>query len=164
MNPSTTGPAAPTEAETATPAPTLAISASTTNSDVPSEPINVAPGVNNPSWAAELNNNNHAIANPANITAPTPTVSPAVPNPDVAAQISNPGTAAKLDAAASLNAAANPTPLSTMGHKSRKAVLYITSFFVPPLAVYLRHGTHGDRFYMSILLTLLGWYVIIPPS
>jgi uncharacterized membrane protein YqaE (UPF0057 family) len=120
----------------------------------------VAPGTNNPSWAAELNNhNNHyAAANPANITAPKLTVAPADPNPDVTAQIVKTGTAANLDAAASLNAAANSTPLSNMGHKSRKAVLYITSFFVPPLAVYLRHGTN-KRFALSVLLTLLGWYV-----
>ncbi|KAH6632334.1 hypothetical protein F5144DRAFT_491391 [Chaetomium tenue] len=44
-----------------------------------------------------------------------------------------------------------------MGHKSRKTVLYITSFFVPPLAVYLRRGAHRKHFGLSVLLTLLGW-------
>ncbi|KAK3294310.1 uncharacterized protein B0H64DRAFT_400364 [Chaetomium fimeti] len=44
-----------------------------------------------------------------------------------------------------------------MGHKSRKAVLYVTSFFVPPLAVYLRRGANNKHFGLSILLTLLGW-------
>ena len=159
MNPSTTDPAAPTEAPVANPDPTLAASITTTDSNVPSEAINVAPGTNNPSWAAEINNNKNAAANPASITGPNLTVTPADPNPDVTALIVKTGTAANLNAAASLHAAANPGPLSTMGHKSRKAVLYITSFFVPPLAVYLRHGSHGERFGLSILLTLLGWYV-----
>jgi uncharacterized membrane protein YqaE (UPF0057 family) len=47
-----------------------------------------------------------------------------------------------------------------MGHKTRKGVLYTTAFFVPPLAVYLKHGTN-KHFGLNVLLTLLGWYVVL---
>ncbi|KAK4034749.1 hypothetical protein C8A01DRAFT_18515 [Parachaetomium inaequale] len=43
-----------------------------------------------------------------------------------------------------------------MGHKTRKGILYTTAFFVPPLAVYLKHGTN-KHFGLNVLLTLLGW-------
>ncbi|KAL2153641.1 hypothetical protein VTH82DRAFT_4796 [Thermothelomyces myriococcoides] len=43
-----------------------------------------------------------------------------------------------------------------MGHKTRKGILYVTCFFVPPLAVYLRCGANKDMG-LNVLLTLLGW-------
>lgn len=51
------------------------------------------------------------------------------------------------------------THTHTMGHKTRKGILYTTAFFVPPLAVYFRRGTDKD-FALNILLTILGWYVL----
>jgi uncharacterized membrane protein YqaE (UPF0057 family) len=51
-----------------------------------------------------------------------------------------------------------------MGHKTRKAILYTTAVLVPPLAIYFQHGTHRKHFGLSILLTLLGWYVVAVPS
>ena len=49
----------------------------------------------------------------------------------------------------------------TMGHKTRKGILYTTAFFVPPLAVYFRRGTDKD-FALNVVLTILGWYVSPP--
>lgn len=140
-----------------TPVPTLAPSTGTSDSSVPSQPVNIHPNSNNP-WAAALNNKNNdnnnnaaaatTIAVAANTTTADLTVTPAIPNPEVTAHLARTATAA--------NGKAAPT---TMGHKSRKAVLYITSFFVPPLAVYLRRGAHRKHFGLSVLLTLLGWWV-----
>ncbi|KAH6856059.1 hypothetical protein B0I37DRAFT_424971 [Chaetomium sp. MPI-CAGE-AT-0009] len=140
MSPSTTtGPAVPTKISTPTPAPALASSTSTTNTSIPSQPVDATPNSNNP-WASALNNNNNTQTN---TTVPPLTVTPAIPSPEVTAHLVKQGT----------NADAAPT----MGHKSRKAVLYVTSFFVPPLAVYLRRGTNKKHFGLNVLLTLLGW-------
>jgi uncharacterized membrane protein YqaE (UPF0057 family) len=50
-----------------------------------------------------------------------------------------------------------------MGHKARKGILYTTAVLVPPLAIYFQHGTHRKHFGLSVLLTLLGWYVVTVP-
>lgn len=46
-----------------------------------------------------------------------------------------------------------------MGHRTRKVILWVSSFFCPPLAVYLRRGSREDLG-LNILLTILGWYVV----
>ena len=52
-----------------------------------------------------------------------------------------------------------------MGHKTRKGVLYTTAILLPPLAIFFQHGTDQKHFGLNVLLTLLGWYVVIvPPS
>ncbi|KAL2190406.1 hypothetical protein L209DRAFT_750489 [Thermothelomyces heterothallicus CBS 203.75] len=78
-------------------------------------------------------------------TAPPITESPPTPSQEVTSRlllktVSDPITASES---------------AKMGHKTRKGILYVTSFFVPPLAVYLRRGTNAD-FGLNILLTLLG--------
>jgi uncharacterized membrane protein YqaE (UPF0057 family) len=45
-----------------------------------------------------------------------------------------------------------------MGRKTRKGVLYTTAIMLPPLAVYFRRGTNKD-FGISVVLSILGWYV-----
>ena len=56
------------------------------------------------------------------------------------------------------------THTHTMGHRTRKGILYTTAFFVPPLAVYFRRGTHDKDLALNIVLTILGWYVVFVSS
>ncbi|KAL1843054.1 hypothetical protein VTJ49DRAFT_3189 [Mycothermus thermophilus] len=49
--------------------------------------------------------------------------------------------------------------LKHLRKRIHKAIVYITAFLFPPLAVYLRHRTRRNDFAVNVVLTLLGWYV-----
>ena len=136
MNPTTTSPATATEIPTSTP-----VFASPTATTPPCTTTNTTATTNNDT--------------PPNTTTPdTDTITPAETEPTTPL--------------VKVPAAVDPVPVTpvdrhttTMGHKTRKGILYTTAFLFPPLAVYFRRGTNKD-FGLNILLTILGWYVLTP--
>ncbi|KAL2140670.1 hypothetical protein VTI28DRAFT_3527 [Corynascus sepedonium] len=133
MNLDTATPEATTEALTTNLTPVPADPAITTSENIPSKPADAVLRSSTPSKTVIR-------------TIPPITETPPTPSEEVTACLIKATTTINID----------PASTTKMGHKTRKGVLYVTSFFVPPLAVYMRRGTNRD-FGLNILLTLLGW-------
>ncbi|KAH6634844.1 hypothetical protein B0J18DRAFT_417298 [Chaetomium sp. MPI-SDFR-AT-0129] len=160
MNSSISTPAVPTSTGTPSPTP-ISPEANPTpapTATAPSQADNVTPAaphhLSPPSLTKPTVSPVTATPVPSAATSDTPIVeAPATPSPDVTAYL------LKTVAHGNNNVKSSKKSGSTsfkMGHRTRKVILWVSSFFCPPLAVYLRRGSRHDLG-LNILLTILGW-------
>lgn len=124
-----------------------------------------APGLANPTLTAHQCTTHNTSAptttpntNPDTTTTPNTTSDPITPAETVPTSPLVKVTPIVNPVPITTTADRHTTTTTTMGHKTRKGILYTTAFLFPPLAVYFKRGTHKD-FGLNILLTILGWYV-----